>query len=120
MLICLSSVLFEEGAYTSRLALIMQYGSELAAASPITRSLEYVTLLRPYDLQHQLTNFEYWWKEVHYEQRFRVRRHAELFVNWHCVNIFGITTSGREKFFVCVPLWCLNMKRNAYWLRPSS
>lgn len=44
-------------------------------------------------------------KKIQFEQKFCVMCHAVLFIDWHCVNMFGIWIHGREKFFVCLLLW---------------
>lgn len=54
----------EEGAYASRLALIVLNGSELADSAPTTDRLAYAAFLRPFDSLHPMTNLAYWWKEL--------------------------------------------------------
>lgn len=88
-----------------RLVLIVRYGSELTDAAPVTHSFEYISFPYPFDSVPLLTNIEYWWKEIQFEQRFCVRHHDALFFNCYCVDIFGIPTREREKFFVRLPLW---------------
>lgn len=97
----------------------MQNGSELSDTAPFTHSLEYVVFPPPYDLLHLLTNFEYWRREILFEQQFHARRHAALFVNWHCVDIFGIPTRDREKFFVCEPSRWSDYNRSRLLVAPT-
>lgn len=59
---------------------------------------------RNFDLLQLLTNFEHWRKEIQFEQKFRARYRAVLFVNWHTVDMFCIQTRDREKFFNLVPV----------------
>lgn len=70
----------EEEAYTTCLALIEQNSLELIEAAPFTHSLEYVTLSSPCGSLHPLTNFNNCWKEIQFEQQFRARSHAALFI----------------------------------------
>lgn len=92
----------KEEVYATRLLKVMLNNWGLEDIALITHSLAYVAFLRPYDTLYLLSNFEYWLKEVQCEQRFRVRRNAAFFVNWHCVNIFGISARNRKKLFVQV------------------
>lgn len=69
----------EEEAYASRLVLALQNGSQLADAVPIAHSSEYFVSSHPSDSLHVLTNFEYCWKEIPFEQQLRVKCHAALF-----------------------------------------
>lgn len=90
----------------------MQNGSELTEVASFTHSLEYVAFPCPFVPLHLLTCFEYRWKDIKFEHRFRGYRHTALLVNWHCVNISGIPTRDSEKFFVRVPLWWADYDRN--------
>lgn len=103
----------EADAYWSLMALIVQNGSEFTDAAPATYSLEYVAFLPPFDSLYRLTNFEYGWKETEFEQKFRFRRHAALFISWHFFGIFGIPTGDREKFFVREPSWCSDYEKSS-------
>lgn len=40
--------------------------------------------------------------EIQFEQQFCARLRAALLFNWPCVDIFGLLTRDREKFFVSV------------------
>lgn len=95
----------EQEAEESRLALLLQKSLEIAAAAAVTHSFEYVAFPPPVDSLNLLSNFEYWLKEFQFEQRSRVPHHALLIVKWICVDMFGISTHDREKFFVCLPSW---------------
>lgn len=108
----------EEESYAISLLLIERNGSELADAAPTTDGFECVRLPRPFDSLHLQTSFEYWWMEVQFEQRFCVRHHAELFVNWHCIDVFGIPIRSREKFFVRVPSGSSDYKANRSLVAP--
>lgn len=90
----------------------MQNSSELADAVEVVHSLQYVSFPHRYDLLHLLTNFEYCWKEIQFEQWFWVQRRAMLFINWHFVDILGIPTRDREKCFVCVRSWWSNYEES--------
>lgn len=59
---------------------------------------------RPFDSLHLLTNFEYWWKKIQFEQQFRANRHAASFVNCYYVDFICTSTRDLEKFFVRMPL----------------
>lgn len=85
--------------------MIMQNGSEMTEAAPVTHSLEYVMSPRRFDSLHLLTNFEYWWNEIQFEEPFHVRSHAALLANKHCVDIFGIPTGDRERLHVRLSSW---------------
>lgn len=51
-------------------------------------SLNYVTLLCPFDLSHLITSCEYSLKETVFEICLRLRSADPLFENWHCVDMF--------------------------------
>lgn len=84
----------------------------------ITSSSEYVAFSRSYDSLHLLTNFDYWFKEIQFEQRFRVGRNAALFGNRHCVDIFGIPIRVFEEFFGQVPSWWTDYDGSCLFLAP--
>lgn len=59
---------------------------------PTTHSLKYVTSLCLSDKRHLLANFEIWLKDMILEQRSWLKLTDPLFVNWHCVECFDITS----------------------------
>lgn len=61
--------------------------------------------MRLYHAPHFLANFDYWLKEILFEQRFCARTDLNLFANWHCVDILEISTLEQEELFVQVPPW---------------
>lgn len=91
----------------------------LADNDLITRSLEYVTFLRPYDTQHLLTNFDYRFKKFQFEQRFRARRNAVLFVHSDCVKIFGIPTPNIDELVILVPSRWADQERSHLLFAPK-
>lgn len=93
----------KEESYASRLLLIVRNGLVPTDAAPISHGLEYVAFTCPFDSVHHLTNSEYWCSEMQFGQRFFVRGHAALFVNWHRVDIFGILCLDEQNVFVRVP-----------------
>lgn len=109
----------EEEAYASRVVLIVRNGSALTNGAQTTHCLKYVELLRSFDLFHIFTNFEYWWKETILEQRFHVRHHEKFFVNWYCVDMFGIGTCDREEFFTPVPSSWSENERSGLLIAPT-
>lgn len=66
----------------TRSTLILRNGLELFDAATATNMLVYVPFLHPLDSLHLLRKSEYCWKEIQFEQRFHVGRHAALFLNW--------------------------------------
>lgn len=100
----------EKELYAHRLASIMASILDLDGAAPVTHSLNYVTLSRPNDTTHLLSNFDYCHKEIMFEQRFTVRLSSKLFVNWYCVDIFEILTLQPEGVSVQVPFWWAKYK----------
>lgn len=76
----------------------------LADNAQATNSLDYVEFLRFCDTLHLLSNIEYWFEKLMFEQRFRVWRGETSLVNWHCVNIFGVLTGDRKVLSVHVSL----------------
>lgn len=93
----------EEEIYACLLTLIVRNGSGLTDAAPTTHSLEYVAFSGPYDSFYRLTNLDYWWEKIQFEQRYRVRYLTALFVNQHCVDFFAIPTRDREKLLDRLP-----------------
>lgn len=91
---------FREKVYAKCLASVVRNNSWLADKGVISHSLEYVTFPLPRDILHVLTDFEYWFKEIQFRHRFRIRCYAVLFLNWQCVDVFGIPISDREELFV--------------------
>lgn len=81
-----------EDVYANHLAQVVPNILQMVDNALITHSLKYVAFSRSYDTLHPLTNFEYWFSKITFEQRFWVWRNEALFVNWHCVNIFSIRT----------------------------
>lgn len=71
----------EEEVYENRLAGTVQNNLGLEDIALIAFSLALVTFRRPYYTPHFLANLEYWFKQVQFEQRFRVRRNTALFEN---------------------------------------
>lgn len=89
----------EEEAYSSRLTLIVRNVLEMPDAALVINSLEYNAFPLPFDSLDLWANVENWWRGTQFKRRFRIRRHAALFVNVHCVDIFCIPTRDREKAF---------------------
>lgn len=92
----------EEEMYLSRLALIMQNALKTADNAPDTHGLKQDVYPRPIYSQHISIKYDYWRRDILFEQRFSVRQHAAIFVRWHCVDSFGITSCVCESVFVSV------------------
>lgn len=92
---------------------------ELNDVASVNHSLAYVLFPRPYDKLHLLNSFVYLWKELQFEHRIRARRCAALSFNKLCVDMFGITTRGREKFFVYVPSLGCDYKGSCILVAPT-
>lgn len=86
--------------YERRLASIVDGSLSLPIDDPVTHIPDYVTFTRLYYTLHFLTNFDYWWRDIFFRQRFRVRKRPKFFVNWRSVDIFGIPTRKREELYL--------------------
>lgn len=71
----------EEEVCARRIASIVGSKLKLADNAPATHSLEYVDFTCPHVAFHFLANSDIWFKEIIFEQKFRVRTGSRLFVN---------------------------------------
>lgn len=92
-----------EKFYKNRLVQVVQSTLRLGNNAAITHSLEYGAFSRHYDTLYILTNFEYWLKKLVWRAVSRIWYNVGLFVNWHCVDNFGIPNRYREDQFFKVP-----------------
>lgn len=58
----------------------------------VIHSVDYVAFMRLSEIFHFLGSPDCWLTEIVFEQRLSSRVGSKLFVNWHCIDIFGAPT----------------------------
>lgn len=106
--------------YVPRLVAIMVRYADLRDEEVTTHSLNYFDLLRPFNIHHLLTNFEYRLNETVFERCLCLKSTHPLFANWHCVDYFNILPARcRELFDKVIEWWkCSECSRLLYVLTP--
>lgn len=84
--------------------IVAQY-VDISSSNLRTASLDSMDLDKPFDRLRFDGNFNYWVKETDFKNWLEARGDSYCFINWYCVNFYGVPHLMRARLFIPVPDW---------------